>query len=160
MTKELIQRINGKYPIIMVDMVEDSEVYRDLVLELLRKSGLHNVRHFDNPVDYDKALAENPSLIPHLAMVDYKFDGYALNGLDITDNLMKRSKRKSLRTRVIMITDYNYPDDIIRFFHMGGMAWVYKDQRDELVSKINEAIADIQDALEERAWIEGLEEAH
>jgi DNA-binding NarL/FixJ family response regulator len=159
MTAEATERLNARYPVFLVHLVDDDQVDIELVEEVLHKNNLKNIKKFSSPEAYEKALDENPFITPHLAFIDFNFDGSPLNGLHITSILVKRSSGKSLPTKVFMVSDHNHPDDIITFFHTGGFAWVYKsdvDFKTVLVNKVTEAVVEITSAMEERAFLDSI----
>jgi DNA-binding NtrC family response regulator len=163
MTNEAISKINERYQLLLVDIADDDPEDRALVEELLDRSGLHNRRRFDSLDEYQRALEENPNLTPHIALLDFRpSKGSDLTGLQITIMLMKRSKSKSLRTKAVIISGMPaHPKIIRKFFRVGGFDWLDKndhDYKDQLTETIMDAIIDVQEALEERAWIDGLEE--
>lgn len=161
MTAEATEKLNAKYPVFLVHLVDDDQVDIELVEEILRLHNLKNIKKFGSPESYEKALEENPFITPHLAFLDFRFDASLLNGLHLTNILVKRTKSKVLRTKVFMVSDHNNPDDIIKFFHTGGFAWVYKSDeafKDTLVAKVTEAVVEITDALEERAFLDEIKD--
>lgn len=164
MTAENIKKINEKYPVLLADLIEDSEDYISIVKDILKLNGLQHIRDFATPEEYEKELSMNPNLTPHIALVDFRFNHSVLTGLDVTRMLMQRAKTKRLQTKVIMITGYSNPETIIEFFHLGGFGWINKDRnasKEDLKARIQLAIGEIKDALEERAFLDELrEEVH
>lgn len=160
MTTEAISKINEKYPLNLVDLIEDSSEYMDMVIEILHKNGITNIRPFDSPDKYEEALIDNPDLTPQLAFVDYRFPQSTLTGVDLTIMLVKRAKHKTLKPRVIMITGWENQRDTRRFFHKGGFAWLDKNEfdfKEQLVDMLQQAIDEIKDAYEERDIYDSLD---
>lgn len=161
MTAETTAKLNAKYPVFLVHLVDDDKDDIELVEEVLRRNNLRNIKKFSKPEEYERALEDNPFITPHLAFVDFNFDGSPLNGLHLSTILYKRSKEKSLATKVFMVSDHNHPDDIIKFFHNGGFAWIYKSDenfRDTLVERVTEAVVDITRAMENRAFLDEIKD--
>lgn len=162
MTKESIEKLNGKYPLYIIDIADDDSDDLALVEELLDKNNLRNRRKFHSLDEYEKALEGDPDITPHIAFLDYMpAAGSQLTGLRVTIMLMKRSKAKSLRTKVIMMSGVFEASIMRKFFRAGGFDWLDKNHPeygDQLTETVMDAIVDIEEALEERAWIDALEE--
>jgi DNA-binding NtrC family response regulator len=162
MTVDLIKRMNDKHPLnILTDIVEDQAYYRELLFELLDLHGLKNRREFSMPKEYEEELEKQPNLIPHLALLDFRYDGTEITGNDLTEILIAKSKRRKLKTKVFMITGYEFLPDIKAFYELGGTAWLNKDDKnfnDVFKSKILKVVPEILEAMEELALLEEIDE--
>src|SRR5690349_18853816 len=126
-----IEEINKKYPLYLVDIAEDDSDDMQRVEELLDKAGLHNRRKFNSLDEYESALKDDPNITPHFAFIDYKpSPGSTLNGMRITTILVKRTKLKSLKTKVFMLSGLYDAKLVRKFFRNGGWDWLDKNDLD------------------------------
>lgn len=160
MTVEVLKKMNQKYPIWLADLVEDDDYYMKMIEGVLDLNGLHNRRKFEDNMQYELALKENPYITPQIALIDFS-PGMAVTGLDITKMLVKRSEKKVLRTKVIMLTHHDLSRDIRKFFHIGGFAWVNKmesDAGEQMKWHTQEACEEIKEAYMYREFVDELKE--
>lgn len=161
MTAKALKEINAKYPVLIAHMIEDSIEYLEEVKEVLRLNGIVNMDEFHSPEEYEDALRENPTLLPDIALVDYRFDSSVLTGMDILRNLIQRTRNKRVKPKVIMVTNWDNPNTITEFFHGGGFGWIFKNRstaKEDLKERIQSAATEIISVMENRAFLEELKE--
>lgn len=165
MTDQLLRKLNEEHPlniVIDIDVVEDQTYYRELLFELLRLHNLKEARPFVDPDEYKQKLNTEPNFIPHMALLDYKYDGSQLNGNDLTEFLISRADRLKLpRPIIFMITGWNEVEVVKDFYEMGGFTWIDKDARafkEVFKSKVNKGLNKIYALYDDLAFYEDLEE--
>ncbi len=106
----------GYIPLVLV--VEDNEINRELILDILEDQGYRVNLAVNGKDGVEKALAE----IPDLILMDVEMP--VLNGLDATRIL--RDNPDTNRVPVIVLTGLNETEDRIKAFNCGAMDYLTK----------------------------------
>ena len=124
MSDEQIEEINETHPFnLLIDMVEDDEFTMMRIKEQFDRNGLKNRREFNNALEYQAAVLQDPTVKPNICIFDYLYDDKIMTGLDLTIMTMKDNEA----CKVIMITGYREFNTLNSFYYAGGYRWVDKD---------------------------------
>lgn len=148
-----VHDMNEKYPLnLLIDIVDDDrEWIIQKVVARLHALGLDRVRIFHDPVQYREQLKTEPNLLPHLAIFDLNLDSAEMNGIDLTIMVTKRTRRRRVKAKVIMISGSRNDRVKEAFTNADGWRWLDKDRED-----FDTALTDfISDAVEEFWWAMG-----
>ncbi len=108
---------DAKNPLIFI--VEDSVVYRELIVGHLQSKKFTNIKTFDNGEDCLKALHLKPDLI----VLDYSFVG--INGLE----LMKKVKSENPWVDFVFISAQNDVEVAVSIMKLGAADYVVKNNQ-------------------------------
>jgi DNA-binding NtrC family response regulator len=108
---------NVKNPLIFI--VEDSVVYRELIVGHLQSKNFTNIKTFDNGEDCLKAMHLKPDLI----VLDYSFGG--INGLE----LMKKVKAENPLVDFVFISGQNDVEVAVNIMKLGAADYVVKNNQ-------------------------------
>jgi DNA-binding NtrC family response regulator len=119
-----------KNPLIFI--IEDSVVYKDLIVGHLQSKKFANVKTFDNPDDCMKELDAKPDII----VLDYTFGG--ISGLE----LMKKVKAENPEIDFIFISGQNDVEIAVKIMKLGAADYVVKNEKSpyRLVSAIEQLL--------------------
>ncbi len=107
----------AKNPLIFV--VEDSLVYKDLIVGYLQSKKFKNIKTFKNGEECLKMLDLKPDLI----ILDYSFEG--IDGLE----LMKRVKENHPEIDFIFLSAQNDVEIAVKIMRMGAADYIIKNER-------------------------------
>lgn len=108
---------NVKNPLIFI--VEDSVVYRELIVGHLQSKNFTNIKTFDNGEDCLNAIHLKPDLI----VLDYSFGG--INGLE----LMKKVKAENPWVDFVFISGQNDVEVAVNIMKLGAADYVVKNNQ-------------------------------
>lgn len=108
---------NIKNPLIFI--VEDSIIYKDLIVGHLRLNKFTNIKTFNSGEECLKEIHLNPDLI----VLDYSFDG--INGLEI----MKKVRMENPDIDFIFISGQNDVEIAIKIMKLGAADYVIKNEK-------------------------------
>jgi len=108
---------NPKNPLIFI--VEDDKAFMTLTLNELEKLNFKNIKSFSNGEDCLKEL----NLKPDIVLLDYALDN-AMNGLEV----LKKIKKLSPLTQVIMLTAYDKLEIAVDSIKSGAYDYVLKSE--------------------------------
>lgn len=108
---------NIKNPLIFI--VEDSIVYKDLIIGHLQSKKYTNLKTFSNAEDCLKELHLNPDII----VLDYSFEG--ISGLE----LMKKVKDEHPEIDFIFISGQNEVEIAVKIMKLGAADYVIKNEK-------------------------------
>ncbi len=106
-----------KNPLIFV--IQDSIVYKDLILGYLKSKKYNNIQTFKNGEESIKAL----HLKPDVVILDYSLSG--MNGLDV----MKKIKEQLPETEFIFLSGQNDVGIAVKLMKAGAADYVVKNDR-------------------------------
>lgn len=156
-----VHEINERYPLnLLIDIVDDD---RDWIIEKvvsrLNALGLEQVRIFHDPVEYREKLKTEPNLLPHLAVFDFDLDSPEIDGIDLTIMVTRRTRRRRIKAKVIMISGSRNDRIKEAFINADGWRWLDKDREDfekALTSIISDAVEEFWWAMEEKKILDDL----
>lgn len=108
---------NLKNPLIFI--VEDSIVYKDLIIGHLQSKKYTNLKTFSSAEDCLKELHLNPDII----VLDYSFEG--ITGLE----LMKKVKDEHPEIDFIFISGQNEVEIAVKIMKLGAADYVIKNEK-------------------------------
>ena len=106
---------NVKNPLIFI--VEENQIYRDLISRYLNERKFKNVRTFENGEECLKNIRFNPDVI----VLDYSMAGY--NGLELMLNI----KKKKPRTDFIFLSAQNNVEIAVQHIQQGAFDYIVKN---------------------------------
>lgn len=104
---------------ILINIVDDDDYWTEFISRLLKDNKITDCRVYTNPVEF---LAKEKEV--HICILDYRFQNSGLDGLDITEELIRRNKR----ARIIIITLAPSLQQFMKVSNAG--AWKYLDKND------------------------------
>lgn len=107
----------AKNPLIFV--VEDSLVYKDLIVGYLKSKKFGNIKTFKNGEECLKVL----NLKPDLIVLDYSFEG--LNGLE----LMKKVRTDHPEIDFIFLSAQNNVEIAVKIMRLGAADYIIKNEK-------------------------------
>ena len=107
----------SKNPLIFI--VEDSLVYKDLIVGYLQSKKFQNIKTFKNGEECLKMLDLKPDLI----VLDYYFEG--INGLE----LMKKVKESQPEIDFIFLSAQNDVEIAVKIMRMGAADYIIKNEK-------------------------------
>jgi FixJ family two-component response regulator len=157
--EKIISETSEKYPvkIFRVHGLDDDEIVRQKTKQIFEMSNL-TFEFFDDGADFMDKL----SLMPEMCFVDYKIDGFHLNGNQITRTIVDTIPG----CLVTMITGNKDRAVMKEFFtKSGGYDFIDKGNNydwvdDELVPSLQKQILVIKQRLAEKAEIEQWRESY
>ncbi len=122
---------NTKNPLIFI--VEDSVVYKDLIVGHLQSKKFSNIKTFKSGEECLKEMQKKPDLI----ILDYSIDG--MSGLE----LMKKAKETHPETDFIFLSGQNDVEVAVKIMKLGAADYVIKNEKApvRLVQAIEQAMA-------------------
>jgi FixJ family two-component response regulator len=105
---------------VLVYIVDDDQAEADLIKILLKRSNMSETKIFTDP---DEFLKTEETI--DICILDYRFQNSGLDGLTITEELVRRNKR----CRIIIITVQPDFRKFMKVFNAG--AWKYLDKSDD-----------------------------
>lgn len=106
-----------KNPLIFI--IEDSLVYKDLIVGYLRSKKFDNVKTFKNAEECLHMM----HLIPDLIVLDYTFEG--INGLE----LMKKVKEDHPEIDFIFLSGQNSVEIAVKLMRIGAADYIVKNEK-------------------------------
>lgn len=121
---------NIKNPLIFI--VEDSVVYRDLIVGHLQSKKFNNIKTFKSGADCLKELEKKPDLI----ILDYSIEG--MSGLEF----MKKAKESSPEVDFIFLSGQNDVEVAVKIMKLGAFDYIVKNENSpaRLVKAIEQAM--------------------
>ena len=107
----------AKNPLIFV--VEDSLVYKDLIVGYLKSKKFDNIKTFKNGEECLKMM----NLKPDLIVLDYSFEG--LNGLE----LMKKVNNEHPEIDFIFLSAQNDVEIAVKIMRLGAADYIIKNEK-------------------------------
>lgn len=107
----------SKNPLIFV--VEDSLVYKDLIVGYLKSKKYENVKTFKNAEECLHSIHLNPDLI----VLDYSFEG--ISGLD----LMRKVKEEHPMIDFIFLSGQNDVEIAVKIMRLGAADYIVKNEK-------------------------------
>jgi len=108
---------NTKNPLIFI--VEDSVVYKELIVGYLQAKKFDNIKTFNNGEDCIKDLALKPDII----ILDYFFDG--ISGLE----LMRKIKLEQFDIDFIFLSNQNNIQVAVEIMKLGAADYIEKNDK-------------------------------
>ena len=108
---------NTKNPLIFI--IEDSVVYKDLIVGYLHSKGYNNLKTFKNGEECLKEISSEPDII----VLDYSFSG--INGLD----LMLKIREGSPLTNFVFLSGQNDVELAVKLMKMGADDYIVKNEK-------------------------------
>lgn len=123
---------NTKNPLIFI--IEDSVVYKDLIVGYLHSKNYNNVKTFKNGEECLKEVGSKPDVI----VLDYSYTG--INGLDL---MMKVSEESPL-TSFVFLSAQNDVGLAVKLMKMGADDYIVKNEKApyNLVKSIEHLLAE------------------
>lgn len=123
--------IKTRNPLIFI--IEDSIVYKDLIVGYLQSKKLTNIKTFNSGEECLKALHMNPDII----VLDHSFDG--ISGLE----LMLKVKEEHPEIDFVFISAQNDVEVAVKIMRLGAADYVVKNEKApyRLLKAINLLIA-------------------
>jgi DNA-binding NtrC family response regulator len=106
-----------KNPLIFI--IEDSLVYKDLIVGYLRSKKFDNVKTFKNAEECLQMIHLNPDLV----VLDYTFEG--INGLE----LMKKVKEDRPEIDFIFLSGQNSVEIAVKLMRIGAADYIVKNEK-------------------------------
>ena len=103
----------------LIFVVQDSVVYKDLIVGYLKSHKYQNVKTFKN----GEECLNSAKLKPDLVVLDYSFDG--LNGLEI----MRKIKQEQPETEFIFLSGQNDVEVAVKLMKAGAADYVVKNEK-------------------------------
>ena len=107
----------SRNPLIFV--VEDSLVYKDLIVGYLKSKNFQNIKTFKNGEECMKMIDLKPDLI----VLDYSFEG--INGLE----LMKKVKEEHPQIDFIFLSAQNDVEIAVKIMRLGAADYIIKNEK-------------------------------
>ncbi len=107
----------AKNPLIFV--VEDSLVYKDLIVGYLKSKNFQNIKTFKNGEECMKMIDLKPDLI----VLDYSFEG--ISGLE----LMKKVKEEHPEIDFIFLSAQNDVEIAVKIMRLGAADYIIKNEK-------------------------------
>jgi len=125
-----------KNPLIFI--IEDSVVYKDLIVGYLHSKNYNNVKTFKNEEDCLNEINSEPDVI----VLDYSFTG--INGLD----LMTKVREESPLTSFVFLSGQNDVEIAVKLMKMGADDYIVKNEKapHNLVKSIEHLMAETKQA--------------
>ncbi len=106
-----------KNPLIFI--VEDSLIYKDLIVGYLKSKKFDNIKTFKNGEDCLKEIESKPDLI----VLDYSFEG--INGLE----LMKKVREQLPEVDFIFLSAQNDVEIAVKIMRLGAADYIIKNEK-------------------------------
>lgn len=118
----------------LIFVVQDSVVYKDLIVGYLKSRKYQNIKTFNNGEECLKAAELKPDLI----VLDYSFDG--LNGLEI----MRKVKQEQPETEFIFLSSQIDVEVAVKLMKAGAADYIVKNEKapNNLAKAIDHLIAE------------------
>jgi len=125
-----------KNPLIFI--IEDSVVYKDLIVGYLQSKNYKNLQTFNNGEECLKVINQNPDII----ILDYSFSG--INGLE----LMVKVKEDSPETSFIFLSGQNDVELAVKIMKVGADDYIVKNEKApyNLVKSIEQLLTETKQA--------------
>ena len=125
-----------KNPLIFI--IEDSVVYKDLIVGYLHSKSYNNVKTFNNAEECLKEIDSEPDVI----VLDYSFTG--ITGLD----LMSKVREESPLTSFVFLSGQNDVEIAVKLMRMGADDYIVKNEKApyNLVKSIEHLMAETKHA--------------
>lgn len=109
--------IKTRNPLIFI--VEDSVVYKDIIIGYLHTKKFKNLKTFKSAED----CLKNMTLKPDIIILDYSFEG--LNGLE----LMKKVQEEFPETEFIFLSGQNSVEVAVNIMKLGASDYIVKNEK-------------------------------
>lgn len=103
----------------LIFVVQDSVVYKDLIIGYLKSHKYQNVKTFKNGEECLKGLTVQPDLV----VLDYAYQG--MNGLE----LMRKIKEKYPETDFIFLSAQNDVEVAVKLMKVGAADYIVKNEK-------------------------------